>query len=252
MALGEKLRNARLNAKLTTAQVAAATRMKVQIIEDIEREDFRRIAAPIYGKGFIRLFAEKVGLDPVPLVEEYMGRFNSPVQVQLATERAHVLQSSRKMEALEPHQLDAGALPDMPREQDLFSATQRTEIVPPPAEKPVRAVERELQPVDDVPRGESFFSSLKRRLSELREQVRSVNDPWRRKDFSLPVIRFVEAPVKWLSVCFGLLVIMILLFSTMSRFFHNMPVKQRAPVVVEETPREQLRLAVEPPVPYVE
>ena len=109
MALGEKLRNARLNAKLTTAQIAAATRMKVQIVEDIEREDFRRVAAPIYGKGFIRLFAEKVGLDPEPLVEEYIGRFVNPVQIQLATEKANVLQPSKKLEPPAPHQQDPNA-----------------------------------------------------------------------------------------------------------------------------------------------
>lgn len=75
MGLGKELRNARLKKKLTASEVAAATRMKVQIVEDIEREDFSRIAAPIYGKGFIKLYAEHVGLDPKPLVDEYTSRF---------------------------------------------------------------------------------------------------------------------------------------------------------------------------------
>lgn len=252
MALGEKLRNARLNAKLTTAQVAAATCMKVQIVEDIEREDFRRVAAPIYGKGFIRLYAERVGLDPVPLVEEYMGRFVNPVPVQLVTEKGHVLQPSKKLEPLAPHQLDSKALPDMPKEQDLFSMTQRTEIVPPSVETPVRA-ERSLA-ADDETDSEGFFRkaviAVKRRMSDLKEQVKSINDPWRKKDFSLPVIRFVESPVKWLSVLFGALLIIILLFSTMSRIFHRTQPQSSAPRI-EET-RVQLRLAAEPPAPYIE
>ena len=31
----------------------------------MERDDFSRMAAPIYAKGFIRLYAEYLGLDPV-------------------------------------------------------------------------------------------------------------------------------------------------------------------------------------------
>ena len=69
---GEKLRAAREAKGLTCSQVAAQTHMLVQIVEEMEREDFHRIPAPIYGRGFVRLFADCVGLDPVPLVREFM------------------------------------------------------------------------------------------------------------------------------------------------------------------------------------
>ena len=69
---GETLRNAREAKGLTCSQVAAQTHMLVQIVEEMECEDFHRIPAPIYGRGFVRLFAECVGLDPVPLVREFM------------------------------------------------------------------------------------------------------------------------------------------------------------------------------------
>ena len=69
---GETLRNAREAKGLTCSQVAAQTHMLVQIVEEMEREDFHRIPAPIYGRGFVRLFADCVGLDPVPLVREFM------------------------------------------------------------------------------------------------------------------------------------------------------------------------------------
>lgn len=70
--LGHTLRQAREAKGLTTSKVAAETRILVQIIDDIENEDFHRIAAPIYGRGFVRLFAECVGLDPQPLIREFM------------------------------------------------------------------------------------------------------------------------------------------------------------------------------------
>ena len=69
---GETLRNAREAKGLSCSQVAAQTHMLVQIVEEMEREDFHRIPAPIYGRGFVRLFADCVGLDPVPLGREFM------------------------------------------------------------------------------------------------------------------------------------------------------------------------------------
>ena len=73
---GETLRSAREAKGLTCSQVAAQTHMLVQIVEEMEREDFHRIPAPIYGRGFVRLFADCVGLDSVPLVREFMDIYN--------------------------------------------------------------------------------------------------------------------------------------------------------------------------------
>lgn len=72
MALGEILRNARLAKGYTPSQVAENTHLLVQIIENIEQEDFHRIAAAIYGRGFVKLYAEFLGLDPDPLMREFM------------------------------------------------------------------------------------------------------------------------------------------------------------------------------------
>lgn len=72
MALGEILRNARVQKGLTPSDVAENTRMLVQVVESLEREDFRRIAAPIYGRGFIKLYAELLELDPEPLIRDFM------------------------------------------------------------------------------------------------------------------------------------------------------------------------------------
>ena len=82
MALGETLKQARLSRGLTLAQVAAATQIPAHLLDEIEKEDFRRIAAPIYGKGFIRMYARFLGLDPQPLIEEYSARITPPGAVQ--------------------------------------------------------------------------------------------------------------------------------------------------------------------------
>lgn len=76
MALGEELKKARLARRKTCSEVAAETRAKVQIIEDLENERFDRIAAPIYGKGFLKIYAEYLGLDPRPLIQDYLSRLS--------------------------------------------------------------------------------------------------------------------------------------------------------------------------------
>lgn len=71
MSLGQTLRAAREAKGITTSELAARTHLLVQIVEGLENEDFRRIPAPIYGRGFIKLYCEVVGLDPKPLQAEF-------------------------------------------------------------------------------------------------------------------------------------------------------------------------------------
>jgi transcriptional regulator with XRE-family HTH domain len=70
--LGTMLRERRLEKGISLSQAAAATRIKLQHIEAMERDDFSGIAAAMYAKGFIRLYAGYLGLDPGPLVAEYL------------------------------------------------------------------------------------------------------------------------------------------------------------------------------------
>lgn len=70
--LGAKFKAARLKRKLTASQAAKGTRIKIQHIEAMERDDFSAIPAVTYAKGFIRIYADYLDLDAGPLVEEYM------------------------------------------------------------------------------------------------------------------------------------------------------------------------------------
>lgn len=89
---GETLRNAREAKGLTCSQVAKQTHMLVQTVEEMEKEDFHRIPAPIYGRGFVRLFAECVGLDPLPLVREFMDIYEGRRAPTVRTREVPVVQ----------------------------------------------------------------------------------------------------------------------------------------------------------------
>jgi cytoskeletal protein RodZ len=92
MSLGNTLRAAREACGITTSELAARTHMLVQIVEGLENDDFRRIPAPIYGRGFIKLYCEAVGIDPKPLQAEFMDQFNkaknAPEKVEIPAARS--------------------------------------------------------------------------------------------------------------------------------------------------------------------
>ena len=90
MAFGEILRNARVQRGLTPSDVAENTHLLVQVVEDLEREDFRRVAAPIYGRGFVKLYAELLELDPEPLIREFMDLYAGARAPVVRTKKAEV------------------------------------------------------------------------------------------------------------------------------------------------------------------
>ncbi len=69
---GKTLREAREAKGYTVGQLAEKTHIMHQIVEEMEIERFTRIPAPIYGRGFVKLYCEAVGLDPKPFIAAYM------------------------------------------------------------------------------------------------------------------------------------------------------------------------------------
>jgi cytoskeletal protein RodZ len=86
--LGQILKEAREKKGVTASQAAAATRMKIQTVEALERDDFSRMAAPMYSKGFIKLYSEYLGVDSAPLIREYMDLHAPKVRPPLTPEDA--------------------------------------------------------------------------------------------------------------------------------------------------------------------
>ncbi|MDT3399670.1 DUF4115 domain-containing protein [Streptomyces sp. B1866] len=69
--IGRALQQARIAAGLTVDQVSGVTRVRIPIVHAIEQDDFTRCGGDVYARGHIRALARVVGLDPVPLVEQY-------------------------------------------------------------------------------------------------------------------------------------------------------------------------------------
>jgi cytoskeletal protein RodZ len=70
--IGETLREARHNKRASLEDVSRATKIKFEILEQLEADEFDRLAAPAYTKGFLKLYAEYLGLDSHAVVEAYL------------------------------------------------------------------------------------------------------------------------------------------------------------------------------------
>jgi cytoskeletal protein RodZ len=71
VSIGQTLAEAREKAGLTVEQVAAATRIRRTLVMDIERDNFTSSGGDFYARGHVRTIAQKVGLDPAPLLAEF-------------------------------------------------------------------------------------------------------------------------------------------------------------------------------------
>ena len=71
MRIGEALADARARAGLDLATVADRTKIRSRYLEALEGERWDELPNLAYGKGFLRTYAELLGLDAETLVDEY-------------------------------------------------------------------------------------------------------------------------------------------------------------------------------------
>ncbi len=71
MSIGADLATARRQAGMSVAEVSQQTRIRESLIQAIERDEFAACGADFYARGHIRAIAHAIGVDPVPLVQEY-------------------------------------------------------------------------------------------------------------------------------------------------------------------------------------
>ncbi|MBP5791106.1 MAG: helix-turn-helix domain-containing protein [Kiritimatiellae bacterium] len=136
---GQTLRAAREAKGLTLRDIADKTHMMIQIVEDLENEKFGKIAAPIYGRGFVKMYCKEVGLDPQPLTAMFMEAFNAAQSPQNTQPPA----PPPKREPAAPKSEPAAGEPDLPLPEDFIAPepekprkTFRPPAPPPDRERP--------------------------------------------------------------------------------------------------------------------
>jgi len=76
--IGSSLREARERRNLSYGQVEADTAIRTRYIRALEEEDFHILPGPTYTKGFLRAYAEYLGLDGQPFIDEFNSRHHDP------------------------------------------------------------------------------------------------------------------------------------------------------------------------------
>ena len=85
--IGASLREARLKRDLTPADVQKAIRIRDRYLQALEEERWELLPGDAYVKGFLRTYAEYLGLDGNLYVDEYNNRFARIDEPQLVPER---------------------------------------------------------------------------------------------------------------------------------------------------------------------
>jgi Helix-turn-helix domain/RodZ C-terminal domain len=73
--IGSSLRTAREQRKLELADVEQATHIRTKYLQALEDERFDVLPGPAYVKGFLRTYADHLGLDGHQFLQEYNSRF---------------------------------------------------------------------------------------------------------------------------------------------------------------------------------
>lgn len=68
--IGAALNEAREARGISLEQAANDTRISLRFLEALESEEFDELPAPVYVRGFLRSYANYLGVDPQPLIEE--------------------------------------------------------------------------------------------------------------------------------------------------------------------------------------
>jgi hypothetical protein len=82
--IGSSLREARELQKLELSRIERDTRIRAKFLQALEDEQFDRMPAPAYARGFLRTYADYLGLDAQQFVDEYNAHFAPAEEPQAA------------------------------------------------------------------------------------------------------------------------------------------------------------------------
>ena len=194
---GATLRAAREAKGYTIAQIAEATHMAPSTVEDLEREDFSRIAAPIYGRGFVKLYCETVGLDVKQFVAEFMDIYNGNRDTSIKERPVKAAPEPEPASTPEPAPApEPAAIPEPPApppQGDLFAP--QPEPAPALEPQPVPAQDPLFEPTPEPARLSRYAAPVSQ--SQMRDPMTSFMSPaiWR-----VAALACVAIVIVWLGL----------------------------------------------------
>src|SRR5687768_12875279 len=81
--IGDQLRETRMRNRIDIAEVETATKIRAKYLRALENEEWDLLPGPTFVKTFLRTYAEYLGIEPKPLIEEYKQRYERPSDTEL-------------------------------------------------------------------------------------------------------------------------------------------------------------------------
>ena len=144
--LGNSLREARARQGLEFPQVELATKIRAKYLRALEDEAFEILPSETYVKGFLRSYAEFLGLDGQLYVDEYNSRYGTERLLAEAPRRARVHQDrglERKVVLVAL--VGIAALTALVIAAWKYGGSDSSNGIPPVVKAPARHVVRELR-----------------------------------------------------------------------------------------------------------
>ena len=69
---GDELRRERLAREISLEEISAATKISLRLLTALEQSDLKRLPAPAFTRGFIRSYAQHIGIDPEEKICAYL------------------------------------------------------------------------------------------------------------------------------------------------------------------------------------
>ena len=108
--VGQIFKQAREEKGLSLSEAGARTQIKLQQLKDLESDNYESMPAPIYAKGFIKLYAKLLELDPAPLIEMYTQAHLAPAPPPVPTVSKEVLKEPAYADRPQVDTADDGAV----------------------------------------------------------------------------------------------------------------------------------------------
>jgi len=146
--IGQQLKKARKFRNLTLENVEEATHIRLQFLRSLEDDDFSSMPSPVQARGFLRNYAEYLGLDLDAIIDELRQAESQRVD----GEPDVIFEGEEKEEAevAEPVE-EESTKPNEKQGQSLRQArTQRLKQVPPPDETPAPQPKPEPAPDEET------------------------------------------------------------------------------------------------------
>jgi hypothetical protein len=85
---GARLRLQRERQQVPLATIADQTKIKITLLEGLERDDVSHWPAGIFRRSYVRAYAQAIGLEPDGVVREFLSRYPDPFEDDTAVEAA--------------------------------------------------------------------------------------------------------------------------------------------------------------------